>query len=232
MRRAAIAASFGLLVVAPCLAQAPEPLPITAVFNKQNLSSELKMKYIIRQLDLKPDQVQHVQGLMESFAPNKASGANIDIEKIRVLAKQMEDAQKAGNQAEVDRIRQLLVEEGRGESNEEDLYTNLANVLTDEQKARLAEIRARLATNPTGSIRPMDVVRAARATKLTDEQSAKLNALRDKFRTTISDGPKLTEEQEKDLLNSFIGDVREVLTPDQLQRFNDILERMRPDTLK
>lgn len=217
------------LQVRPAGNQPPPP----AAKPRPALQGAQRVQFILRQLDLTPDQQRHADGLVETYY-GAAEARTIDIDMIRALAKQMEDAQKAGNTAEYDKLQQQLRDIGQGSQDEPEFLDNLRSVLTEAQKAELTDVLERLKANPSGALRAVDVVREARRQKLSDKQAADLDAAISAHRARVNDasGPRDATPAEMKLarqLDEFIAAVRAILTPEQATAFDARIARLKPE---
>lgn len=194
------------------------------------LNGEDRVKYIARQLDLNEKQQKTFESLLEIYrARLEEEKANIKdtVMRLRVLSQERDQAKAAGNQARVREIEEQIQQLRLGWAAETDLFKSLTPELTDEQKTLLAQARER-ASRPDGvRMTPADVVHAARKSKLNEEQDKKLEELQRDLRERMNKIPEREEKQRSIVLDQFIKNVRDVLTPEQAQQFDQRLEALR-----
>lgn len=224
------------------------PQPGAAPKKEKALEGMNRVRYILQQLELAPEQRANAEGLAETmFSAGAPEGAQspIDLEKVRAIWAELEAAQKANDKPKIDKLSEELREMGRSAQGENkaqvtsgsdtEFLNNLEKSLNDQQKARLKETLGRLQTNPSGQLRPVDVLRAARATAgLDDKQAKSLADVEAKFRTDINtrdEKAATAEERRNTLLDGLIRDARAALTPPQAEAFDKKIALLRPAAL-
>lgn len=226
-----LALSAAAAVVAQLQVKPGGPSPSMPTKSKPALQGQQRIQYILKQLDLNPEQKKHADGLLETYF-GASEPKSLDVDQIRQLAKQMEEAQKANNTAEYSRLQEQLKSLGQGTTDEPELVGNLKKVLNDEQKAELDATIERLKSNPSGGLRAIDVVRTARKLKLSDKQAADLEAASATLRAKVNDTgaprePAALETHRAGLLEEFVSNVRATLTPEQSAKFDAKIANLR-----
>ena len=201
------------------------------------LRGEQKLRYLVRQLDLGPEDREFVEGLLEVYAEQvRAQKTEQEergdlLERVRVLNAQMEEAEQAGNTQRADELREQMKVLGPGVLAEREFLATLETNLSDDQKATLKQARQRLRRVPDGALRPIDVLKAAQALELDPEQQGKLSKLLQEYRayvTGIAGG--LSRPARELALGRIVSDIRGMLTPEQAERFDKQIVKLRPPT--
>lgn len=235
MRCSASVAVFLLLAVGLVQAQPSSPrAPGTAL---PELRDEAKLRYLIRQLDLDPQQQQHAEGLITVYAERRQEmmqNLQGNLNNIRAIADEIQAAEKAGDKARVEQLKKELGGMASTDDAEKEFFQNLEAVLNDQQKQTLAEARERLKRNPSGVLRPIDVIHTARALGLSAEQSARLDEVVTAFRKAANPGSNLPfdRNQNNPLLIKLISDVRGLLTESQAAAFDKRIAALRLEDKK
>jgi hypothetical protein len=228
MRRVLLFTLAGLWAGSVWPAFAGPQIPAAAIDQKDRLLGAKRVRYLLRQLDLTEAQAARAQELLETTLVD-AGDAPVNIDEVRKLWTQIERAKDAGNQDKVDALTQRLQRLGQDTAADADFFMNLEPSLTGVQKEMLEQARARLDRNPSGAVRPIDLMRAARRLDLTEEQQDKMRAARAAARKKIGPLLKLSGKLERELVNLYADEVRALLTPEQLLQFEYRVRALRPD---
>ena len=201
------------------------------------LRGEQKLRYLIRQLDLGPEDREFVDGLLEVYAEQvRAQKAEQEEqgdlhERVRVLFAKMEEAEKAGDKQRADELREQMKVLGPGVLAERELLATLEANLSDDQKAALKQAGQRLHRVPDGALRPIDVLKAAQALELDPKQQRKLSKLLQEYRSYVSGiAGRLSGPTREFALGRIVSDIRGILTPEQVERFDKQIVKLRPPT--
>lgn len=197
--------------------------------NFPELRDEVKLRYLSQQLDLTPEQAKQVDGLLEVYAESvKSHNERVrnNVDRLRSMYAEMEEASKSGNKERAEQLRQEIQDFATNRVSEEEFATNLAALLTSEQKTLLEQARARLARNPSGELRPVDVFAAAQQLVTRDEQRARLERLRLEFRTEVNNARSFTRQDRDRFLSALVHDVRVVLDEKQAAAFVARMQKM------
>ncbi|MBU0641028.1 MAG: hypothetical protein KKB50_19365 [Planctomycetes bacterium] len=231
MRQVAFVWITCVFLGSPALAQiAPQRGP-GVPGEKDELIGQAKLKYMAAQLSLTESQQQSFDGLLEVYtaAINLSPAEMRDIlERIRVVGDEIQAAKRAGDQERLKVLRdqmRLLSPTSRAE---DEFFTSFTPLLTEEQTATLATVRQRLALNPGGALTPVDVVRVARACKLSQGQEKQLADIQQDFRKQISEVRSPDQETRTKLINGLITKVRGILTAEQTTSFDERITRLTP----
>ncbi|MCC6360417.1 MAG: hypothetical protein IT450_16885 [Phycisphaerales bacterium] len=237
MRKLLIGLSVAAFSVAPVLAQniqpgGPGPRPTPQAPKKPGLAGTAKGKFIIKQLNLTPDQMQQAEALVDTHYAQPTDDPDTILARVRALTEELRKAEETKDKAEIDRISEELRKIGRGETDEGQFLDNLRLILKDDQKARLDATLDRLKSNPTGELRPIDVYRIAKGLSLSAEEVAKLEAVTATFREQASSAAPVRDQagldaQHADLLNSYITQVRDALPEGKRADFTSKVDGMR-----
>ncbi|MBW7906830.1 MAG: hypothetical protein LC135_02450 [Phycisphaerae bacterium] len=197
--------------------------------NFPELRDEAKLRYLSQQLDLTPEQAKQVDGLLEVYAESvKSHNERVrnNVDRLRSMYAEMEEASKSGNKERAEQLRQEIQDFATNRVSEEEFATNLAALLTSEQKTLLEQARARLARNPSGELRPVDVFAVANQLATRDEQRSRLERLRVEFRTEVNNARSFTRQDRDRYLSALVHDVRAVLDEKQAAAFVARMQRM------
>ncbi len=209
-------------------AQTFTALPKSAIEMRRALTREKRVRYLLRQLDLNAEQAEHAKGLLETyFGP--AAAPSIDVERIRNLWKELEEAHKAGDKAREEALTREIRRIGQQASREPELLENLKPVLRPEQKQALTEALERLKRNPSGGVRPIDIFDLVARLDLTDAQRDWLEAYRQRFRKQVNSGVVWDDARRERLINALLKALERVLTPEQIAWVDYRIQRLRPD---
>ena len=221
-------AVFWLVAVWPALAGAE--IPEAALNNKTKLLGPRKAAYLMRQLDLTEQQAAHAQGLIDSILPGDEQ-VPINVNEIRQIWKEIEQAKATNNQAKVDELTQQLQQMGKEATGDAEFYENITAQLTDEQKLKLAAAQARLERNPSGALRPIDLLRAAWELNPTTEQIAQLRVAQEEMRKMLYPILRPNLELKLKLINFIHDETRAILTPEQRAKWDLRVRALRPDLI-
>ena len=237
MRRITFVWLTALLLAVTSFAQAVRPTQMRPRRGEQvvPLRGEQRLRYLVRQLDLGPEDREFVEGLLEVYADQVRTQKTDQeqrgdlLERVRVLYAQMEEAEQAGNTQKADELREQMKVLGPGVLAERELLATLEANLSDDQKAALKQARQRLRRVPDGVLRPIDVLKAAQALELDPEQQRKLSKLLQEYRSYVSGiAGRLSGPTRELALERIVSDIRGILTPEQAERFNKQIEKLRP----
>jgi uncharacterized tellurite resistance protein B-like protein len=217
-----------LLTALPAIAESD--IPQTAFNEKTKLLGRNKAAYLMRQLDLTEQQAAHAQGLIESILP---ADENIQInpDEIRRLYKEIEAAKAAGDKAKVDELAAQLQQMGKDATDDSEFYDNIASQLTDEQKAKLVAAQARLDNNPSGSLRPVDMVRIARDLNPTSEQQTRMRDAQEAMRKILYPVLRPNMKMKSKMVNFLHDEIRAILTEEQRPQWDYRIRVLRPDLI-
>jgi Spy/CpxP family protein refolding chaperone len=219
---------FWLVAVWPALA-GPE-IPEAALNDKAKLLGPKKAAYLMRQLDLTEQQAAHAQGLIDSILPGDEQ-VPINVNEVRQIWKAIEQAKAADDQAKVDELTLQLQQMGKEATGDAEFYDNIAAQLTDEQKQKLAAAQARLERDPSGALRPIDLLRAAWELNPTTEQTTRLRAVQEEMRRMLYPILRPNLELKLKLINFIHDETRAVLTPEQRAKWDLRVRALRPDLI-
>ncbi|MFN0137122.1 MAG: hypothetical protein ACKVS9_13510 [Phycisphaerae bacterium] len=217
-----------LTIAATAIAQQPQPKNAPSAPKRAALQGERRANYLANQLFLTPDQEKSVEGIIDTVFHEGPAEA-LDINKVQSLMQELREAQEKGDKDGEARITAELRELGRGKNQEPEFLDNLKKILTDDQKKLLEFHIQRLERNPSGVVRPVDMVGMARRMSLDAKQNEQLDNVLDAFRVDINkpvappqDGPR------PDQMDGLLKNVRDVLKADMQTKYDDTIKRMRP----
>jgi hypothetical protein len=217
------------MVALPALA-GPQ-IPGAAIDERVKLAGEKKVRYLLRQSDLTEEQAAQAQALIDSVLPKQARPTPPNPDEVRRIWTELEQAREAGDQSKVDALTRELRQIGHETPGDAEFFASLEPLLTDEQKVKLEEARARLERNPSGALRPVDLLQAARRLDLDEPQQGKLLEAVLAARRQLGPVLRPSEELKLRMINSLADDIQALLTPDQLDKLEHRLRALRPDLI-
>jgi hypothetical protein len=211
-------------------APAPPPRPATRPVEDSGLQGEAKLRWICKRLQLNEQQTQQMEALIAAFNAELAEGQKDRTEMMKKLQERSAEIQAAreqGNEDLVEKLRAELRELAPDVRAEKNFFEALVQVLTEPQKSRLPQVRE-LAKNPqSATLRPVHVLRAVRELGLTPDRDRRLEDVLDAFRKSLLvDRPK-DEAAMEERTEQLVRDVRPILPPDQVAKFDEKLTEWR-----
>jgi hypothetical protein len=202
--------------------QAPAP--------EQGPEGEAKLRWVCKQLKLDEQQKQQAEALMAVYhAALEEQGENALqlMEQIRDKLAEVQAARDEGNTELASKLQAELREMAPGVKAENTFFESLAQILTEEQVAKLPSLRERAAKLGDISMRPVHVVRAAHELGLTLEQQRQIEQLLIDYRAKLISERPANKIETKGRVEELVDQVREVLTPDQATRFDEKIASLR-----
>jgi Spy/CpxP family protein refolding chaperone len=234
MNRRVCVLVVGLFGTVFALAQVPPARP--PVIRPQSPAApagpqgEAKLRWICRQLKLDEKQMQQAEALIVAYqAELKDAEANAAelLQKIQEKAAEMQAARNAGDTEKAKRLQEELKNLAPPAQAENHFFEALAGVLTAEQKAKLPAILQRAETVGEISLRPVYVLRAARAQNLTEAQDQQLEKLLDEYRKAAAANRAEKGEAAEERVEQFIKNVRAILTGPQVEAYDKEIAALR-----
>jgi hypothetical protein len=217
-----------LLVTQACWAQRQPSVPMLAISDTRKLTGANRIRYLLRQLDLDYQQRELARGLVASIL-DQSENQPFTIEQVTALMAEIQQKEADGDEEGKKQLEQQLRDLATGYDREDEFFMNMEPELTDEQKAKLQAARERLERNPSGALRPIDVVRAAQELDLTKEQQAQLIKTQKELRASLRQVKTLTDEKRFQLINGLLERIHQLLTDEQRPAFDVKVNRLRPD---
>jgi len=183
-----------------------------------------------KELNLTPEQVTTIKGILDKQREAaRAGGPGVGIGQSDDLIQRMQEARKAGNDEEVKKIREEIrakMDERRkaAEASRDDMYTQVAAVLTPEQLKKFEEIKSGGGGGKDRSADPGSLHRAVNQLKLGEEQKAKVDALFNQFRESVKALPHGDRSARDDLAKKLKADVVNALTEDQVKELEKSMQ--------
>jgi Spy/CpxP family protein refolding chaperone len=190
------------------------------------LVNQYRAEYLARQLDLTKEQREQYSGAVKTIllvAPPVP-----DLARVRILVNEMKAAEQAQDAKKIAEIRAELKSIGEATRTEPEFVLNVKKFLSPEQGRILDEQVARLARNPSGALRPIDVFDYLEA-NLSGEQAKQLAAIRNDFRTLSTKSARVDANRRSQLLRGLLRKCNAILNDTQQAEFKAFTERMRPD---
>lgn len=194
---------------------------------RQFAALQRAMRELRGQLDLTPEQAEKYQaltaGIEEKMQSMRERGP-----QMRELFQQMREARDAGDQQRVAELReQLRSLRPDPQAWLDEFFSGLEAFLTPEQLATVRQYRDKL--QPQGrDAGPGDVrfvLRAARRLRLEPEQRDKLRTIERDAMSALRKLRRRDREGRALLAEKVTDQIREILTPEQTERFEKLLER-------
>ena len=149
------------------------------------------------------------------------------LQRIQDKYAELRAAESDGNAELAKKLRAELKGMTPGAQAEARFFTDLEQILTDEQKTKLPSIRKRAESTGDVAMKPVHVLSAARKTGLTVEQQTQLEKTLDAFRTEIVANRPENPQAAGERVDKFVEQVREILTPSQRPAFDKEVEALR-----
>jgi hypothetical protein len=185
---------------------------------------------VLRQVKLNDEQREFASELLATLFQNNEQ-PQLDLAKVHSIVAEIQKAKEDGDEKLADQLEQQLRDMARNTAGDDEFLMNMDTVLDDEQKAVMHAAYQRLERNPSGAIRPIDVIRATDDLDLTAEQRDAVEKaagrLRNKMRS--SRGRKLNDDWRFQTINAMIHSINEALTDEQQHVFKDRIRALRPD---
>lgn len=191
------------------------------------LQKEYKARYIQRQLDLSPQQREQYEAYVASILLGPPPPLNLEM--VQEIYAKWQAADEAGDQAEADEYRAQLAELGEQFTNEPAFYDNIRLMLSDEQIVLLDKALERLKHQPSGGVRPVDVLDFVDGLDLTDEQRARVAEVKDDLRGAVTRSRTFDPRRKVRLMESLFKGLRAVLSEQQLSALETHVDKLRPD---
>lgn len=221
-------------LVAPLLAVAQAP-PVRAQppgrpAAPEGPKGEQKLRWVCKQLKLDGAQWQQVEALIAVYHASldeQRGDAQDLMQRVRDKFAEIQAARDAGDEELAKKLQAELRDMAPGVKAENSFFESLEQILTEEQKRALPEVRAKAEKVGDISLRPIHVFRAAQECGLDREQLRKLENMIADFRTGIASNRPEGSEQAAQRVEEFAAQVRTILTPEQARKFDAQLEDMR-----
>ena len=236
--RSAITVSLfvGLFTPAALWAQETKANPQTkaseitrrAVAEEPVLRNEIKAHYVLRQLELTPEQREMGESLLASIMAGPSPEPPLD--RIRELMEKMREAQAAEDAAAEARAREDLKNLGQSLNKEHLFYEELERELPPDKVAMLKRVLDRLESNPSGAVRPIDLLYILRDLELTPEQAKKIDRLKLEFQERANEVTTTFDDNRRfALVKLMIEKLEAQLTPEQKSKFYERITLLRVD---
>lgn len=207
-------------------------IEMEAVKSAQPLAGERRIRFILQQMDLSDEQIRHAGESMTMLNLNQTKPQldETDLGRIMELVAEAQAAKDEGNDKRYKEIEEEIKNMRPGaKTYDDDFGDMIAGALTEAQRKRYDELVAELKRNPTGELRPLDLVRRARAQGLDAEQEKKLAEAVKGCREQVAAEARLRDGDRLEAINRLLAHVRSLLKPDQRKKFNAEILRLRRD---
>ncbi len=196
-----------------------QPRPAQARQAEPGLSGIEELKYIVAMIDLDAEQRQQAEGLLDEY--EFQASQEPDRSRMVDILQQFGQAQQAGDQEEVQRLREELRNLQPEPRARREFMSSFKAMLTTEQLEELERVTTLLDKNPSGKLRPYDVVRiVTREIDLDADQRTEFLAVHKQFRDQVAGERNQGTIPDSDIPKRFALAVRAILTPDQAKIYD------------
>ncbi len=231
MRRWAFAAAMAVVCTTAGLAQVQlQPTSRPKVVPKE-VPLQDKLRYLCKLLDLNPQQWQHAEGLFTLLDAEVNLSREEMVQRLLEIQRVVTAREAAKNSGDTrqfqeltDRLRELQVREPA----QKHFIEGLTPVLTEQQKAKLPELLKQLEGAAELSLKPVQVLRAARALNLSPDQSRRLEQIEKDFRQAAAEAGDSEPTHGAALVDKLVREISAMLDSNQRSHFDREIERLRP----
>lgn len=173
---------------------------------------------------LTPEQQTKVKELVEKHNAERANNARS--EEIKPLLEELKAAQQSHDTKKIEEVRAKMKarqdqKQAEYTKSREDLYTQIAALLTPEQKTQFEGLKTRMQSrNSERSTDPRMLQQAVERIKLGDEQKQKVDAIFAKFREDARNAPRGDPQARTAMTAKLKEDVLKELTKEQVDQVN------------
>lgn len=221
------------LLAAPVFAQqnirsiSGQNLPFGSMQNPDKLNIEMpplegaaKLRFVVAQLELRPDQEKVAKDLIENFQHVAGADETEEQKKARLMQamemmKEIQAIKESGDEERANQMMEEVKAMTKNASPSDDFYGELRAMLDAEQTARLERTLDFIRRRPDAGIRPVDVLIVAREQNLSSEQQMEIEQIYKEFRAVIKNRKKLPPEKATELLTKLLDEVCNTLQPAQ-----------------
>lgn len=192
--------------------------------------NEDRLRWVCRQLRLDKLQMQQAEALLAVHGAEMKDlekNATQLLEDIQKKYMEIKAAENDGNVELANRKREELRELGPGVKQESSFFEALEEILTSEQKAKVAKLRRKARTLKEIALRPVHVLRAARRASLSMEQLGRLEKILDEFRNQVVGKRPEDPKEGAQRVEKLVQDIRAILTPPQAEIYDQQIEELR-----
>jgi hypothetical protein len=192
------------------------------------------MQQLIEQIPGKLELDEEQQAQYDELVAGLRSGAEerrARWQEMQPLMQELREARRAGDEQRVAEIRSQLDEaRGAGGSPLEAFFADLEEILRDDQKAKLAELREAAGDRrgPRGTQDVPAIIRAAKRLDLNEEQRGSLREISEKAARDWRELGRRDRAARVELARRVKQDIVGILTPEQAEQFEQVLQRERP----
>lgn len=208
----------------------PNEITERAASRAYPLMGEWRARYLVRQLNPTSEQREAAEGLIETVLRQPAPQINLGrVRELMALMQQAEADEDSEAKARYTKEIQLM---GKQRSNEPEFLDNLRLQITDAQKKQLDAALERLERNPSGHIRPVDLLGLVEEMKLNDEQTKKVAELKEEQRQKSTAAGRLDDTRRAQMLRTLVRKLNQVLNESQRASLDADIQRLRTDKVK
>ncbi|MCA9244928.1 MAG: hypothetical protein KDA32_13300 [Phycisphaerales bacterium] len=225
-----------LALAAPAFAaEDPKPddrIEMEAVKSAQPLAGARRIRFILQQMDLTDEQIKYAGESMAMLDINQGKPQldESDLGRIMELVAEAQAAKDKGDDKRYKEIEEEIKNMRPGAKTfDGDFRDMYVGVLSEKETKQFDAILADLKRNPTGELRPIDLVRHARAQNLDAEQQKKLASAIKTCREHVAEESRLKDGDRLAAINRLLGETRSLLNPEQRKAFNAEILRLRRD---
>jgi iron-sulfur cluster repair protein YtfE (RIC family) len=207
-----------------------QPQPPRKPQPEPTLQGEQKLRWVCKQLRVDEAQMQKADALLQAYKAEvdeqRQDPAGL-LQRIQDKYAELRAAEAEGNAELAKKLRAELKEMTPGAQAESRFFTDLEQVLTEEQKAKLPATRKRAESTGDVAMKPIHVLKAARKAGLTAQQQKEAEKLLETFRAEIVASRPENAQAAAERVDKLVEQVRGILTPDQRPAFDKEIEALR-----
>lgn len=216
----------------PMKMEAPEHFPREVIRLKRNLTPEQRIAHYIKVLGLEGEARAKAEALASDKGESRPDLKEIDVQELQEFLAEIDVAKKAGDEAKVKELEKQLQDRMQVKKpSESTIEQQFRALLTPGQVPLFERAKARLDREPTGTLRPIDLLSALEVVELDDSQAkdvaARINALRQRFSGSRINSAAVRWQQ----LNLVYDQIATLLNDEQRAAYDAEVDRWRVDDI-
>lgn len=184
------------------------------------LKGEDRARYILRQLDLTPEQRKQGEGLIEVHY--RLNAKNVDLVELQSLLEEGKAAQAAGDKAREAEINERLRQIGDPNGPETAFLSEFEPTLNDAQRQKLKDVLTQLAANPAAEFRPIDLFDFLRGLPLDDKQKAEYVKLTESIHLDTATRGIMSDDNKYAIITTAIANAKKFISAEQAAQLDKL----------
>lgn len=180
---------------------------------------EARLQALPDELNLSPEQRTQYDELLAT----RRAALDENRKKVQPLVQELRDARASGDDARVQELQKQIQDSRASTGGPDGFFSQLDSILTPEQKAKLATLRATGAP-PTGQVSPQRIIGLVRELDLSSQQKKQVDDIVRDFRRENGRMSAGRDAQAK-LSSALVEKLKAALTPEQSKQFDDLLAK-------